>query len=288
MAVSRRFGLGVGAFAITAVLVACGDSEGGKDKDAGPARDGSTAGGGDGGGPLIDIAIAQLDDNTAGTFCETSADCKGSEVYCVDNACTGVCENNKNCGAGGTCVQPVAGQNGLCGKLCKQNSDCGEGLDCRSGFDFGDLISAVEDAGIMPIDAGIDLRNVPKTCGASLGVVELPDGVVGTPCTNATPCEPGECATNINFLEPFPNGYCTGKCLADSDCGSGGICYKDPITALGGLEGRCLLGCSSSASCRSGQVCRVSPIIDSKSYCLPPAANTVDAGGTDAGVTNDI
>jgi hypothetical protein len=290
MAVSRRFGLG--AFTITLLLAGCGDSGegGGREKDAGDRteRDATTGSGQDGGaGPLINIEIAKLDDNTAGALCAANSDCKGTGAYCLDQACSGVCETNKDCGKGGTCVQPFAGQNGLCSKLCTENADCDKGQDCRAGLDFDDFTAAVEtaaqEAGIGTIDAGIELRNVPKTCGASLGIVELPDGVVGKACSDDTPCAPGECAPSVNIVELFPAGYCTGKCLVDKDCGAGGVCYKDPITGLFGTDGRCLLGCSTSATCRSGQVCRTSAFIDTKMYCLPPVATA-----TDAGVTNDI
>jgi hypothetical protein len=286
MAVSRRFGLG--AFTITLLFAACGDGGEGdnKEKDAGASsgRDAATGSSQDGGlGPLIDIEIAKLDDNSAGALCAANSDCKGTGAYCLDQACSGVCETNKDCGKGGTCVQPFAGQNGLCSKLCTENADCDKGQDCRAGLDFNDFTAAVEEAGLSTIDAGVALNNVPKTCGASLGIVELADGVVGKACSDNAPCAPGECASNINLVEVFAAGYCTGKCLTDKDCGAGGVCYKDPITAFTGTDGRCLLGCSTSSTCRSGQVCRMSPFIDAKTYCLPPVATAADAG-----VTNDI
>jgi hypothetical protein len=283
MAVSRRFGLGL--FAITLFVAACGDGGGDdKEKDAAPpSTDGGTRGGtGQDGGLIPVIEIADLDDNTAGIPCTEDTACKGKAAYCLGGTCTGVCESNKNCGAGGSCVQPVAGENGLCSKVCKADTECGSGQDCRAGFDVGDFTSIfddlVADAGIV-FDAGIDLRNVPMTCGPTLGVVQLGEGVVGAPCTTDTPCAPGECGTNINFLEQFPNGYCTGKCLKDSDCGAGGVCYKDPLTALSNTEGRCLLGCTAGSTCKHGLACRVSPIIDEKSYCLPAVANASTADG---------
>jgi hypothetical protein len=231
------------------------------------------------------LPIAKLDDNSAGTPCKENTDCKGTEAYCgLNGACTGLCDTNDDCGKGGTCITPLGGLTGICGKVCKADSECGKGLDCRAGIDFDDLTAMAADAGFSAIDAGVDLHNVPMTCGVSLGVVQLGDGVVGTACTSDTTCAPGECAANINIFESFPGGYCTGKCLVDKDCGASGVCYKDPFTSALGAEGRCLLGCSTNASCRSGQVCRVSAIIDSKSYCLPPV---MGAGANDAGVTTD-
>lgn len=284
MAVSRRVGLEAGIFAIALVVAACGDSEGDKEKDSGggvgsPEASTGSNGGGDGGFQLPPIEIADLDDNVAGKPCTEDTECKGTGALCLDGTCSGVCESNKNCGAGGSCVQPFAGQNGLCSKVCKENSECAQGLDCRAGLDFDDVINTIEDAGISTIDAGVEVRNIPKTCGGSLGIVQIADGVVSTPCSDDTVCAPGMCIRNINLLEQFPNGYCTGKCLEDKDCGSGGVCYKDLLTAFTQTDGRCLAGCTTSTSCKNGLTCRTSSFIDERSYCLPgSAATTGDAG----------
>jgi hypothetical protein len=262
------------------VAAACGDSGGGDDDNdagGGATKDASTPTG-DGGFMLPQIEIADLDDNVAGQPCAENSECKGTGALCLDGTCTGVCESNKNCGAGGSCVQPLADQNGLCSKVCQQNSDCASGLDCRAGLSFDDVINAIEDAGVSTVDAGVDLRNVPKTCGASLGIVQLGDGVVSTPCSEDSACKPGMCERSINLLEPFPNGYCSGKCLENKDCGAGGVCYKDLFTAVTSTDGRCLAGCSSNADCKHNLVCRSSAFIDDKTYCLPGTAATGDAG----------
>jgi Cys-rich repeat protein len=271
MEVTRHFGLGGLAGAV--LLLACGDD--GKDKATTSGDAGQS--GGQPAAPIIEIA--QLADNTSGSACTTEADCKGTGAICLDGTCTGVCESNKNCGAGGSCVQVIAGQNGLCGKVCNEDTECGAGLACRAGLDFGDVFSLARDAGIEGIDAGVDLRNIPKTCGPSLGIVQLPDGVVSKPCTNDSACAPGQCETNLYIFEPLPNGYCSGKCLADSDCGSGAVCFKDIATQIAGLDGRCLLPCSGGSACPHSLVCRVSAWLDSRSFCLPPVANPAAADG---------
>jgi Cys-rich repeat protein len=280
MAVSRRFGLGAAIFTFALVVAACGDSEGDKDKDdGGPANSPeASTGNGQDAGFVLPVEIADLDDNVAGKPCTADSECKGTGALCLDGTCSGICESNKDCGAGGSCVQPFAGQNGLCSKVCKENTDCAQGLDCRAGLDFDDVIRTIEDAGISTIDAGIDLRSIPKTCGASLGIVQIGDGVVSTPCSDDKACAPGMCARDVNILEQFPNGYCTGKCLEDKDCGSGGVCYKDPLTAFTNTDGRCLAACSSTTSCKHNLVCRTSTFIDEKSYCLPGTTAAGDAG----------
>jgi hypothetical protein len=281
-------------------LGACGGDEkvvdGDNKADTGPV----TGGGKDSGpaagdaGPLL--PIANLDDGVAGSVCKANTDCKGSNAQCLGSACTGTCETDKNCGAGGDCVLAVAGQPGLCAKICTGTSDCMSGQDCRENIALGDAINdvltVVQDAGISlaGLDAGVEVRNLPKTCGESLGTVQLANGTVGKACSTNDMCAPGECITSLNIALALPAGYCTGKCLSDDQCGAGGVCYKDLGSAFFKLEGRCLLACSGSASgCRAGQECRSSQaLLDSKTYCLPPApdagAPAVDAG-TDAAVS---
>jgi hypothetical protein len=274
---------------------ACG-GDGGKtagDKpDTGPAP--STSDGGTDAGPLV--PLAHLDDGVAGSACKANADCKGTNVQCLGNVCSGACETNAHCGAGGSCVTAVAGQGGLCAKVCKAASDCMDGLDCRENVALADalddLFNAVQDAGISleGIDASVEVHNLPKTCGESLGTVQLGNGTVGKSCSTSDQCSPGECVTSLNLgAVPLTGGYCTGKCLSDDQCGTGGVCYKDPATAFLKLEGRCLLSCSGSASgCRTGQECRTAQaLLDSKTYCLPPAPDAGTAGtpGADAAVS---
>ena len=296
MAISRRFGLRAVAIAVTFVVGACADDKGktNEDRDAGPTMDAMTSEPTRLDAASMMIEIADLDDNVAGSTCSTDGDCKGTNATCFDSICTGFCESNKNCGGGGTCVQAVPGVTGVCGKVCSTSADCESGQDCRDGLELEDIFSqisdAVRDAG-LEVDGSIDVRNVPKTCGPSLGLVTLPDGVVGKACTGSAACAPGECVTDINIIERLPAGYCTGRCLQDSQCGTGGVCYKNPVLTAFDGAGRCLLGCTTSASCRSNQVCRTSFGIDgnSKSWCLapPPDAGTPQTAN-DAGVANDI
>lgn len=296
-----RWKLLVAAAAVTLAYGACGGGDekeaedGGKDSTSPEAGSRSDAGLG-GAGDAALFEFADLDDGVSGKACTADSDCGGKGGACSDGTCTGFCEANVNCGAGGTCVSPIRNRPGLCSKVCKSKSDCASSLDCREGLDLGDIVGdfagQLADAGVeLDSDSGIDdVANLPKTCGMSLGTVDLPNGIVGTPCTTDTQCGPGLCLSNINGLEPFSAGYCSGKCLTNDQCGTGGVCYKDPITEALKLEGRCLLGCSggSATGCRTGQVCRISDIIDDDSYCLPPvpvvdAGTTTDAGTGDGG-----
>jgi hypothetical protein len=304
MAVSLHWKLVTAAAAAAFALSACGGESGGdNEKDSGgEPRDSGTGGpSGSTDAGLFEVPIADLDDNVAGSVCTVDGDCKGTNGSCLLGSCTGTCENNGNCGAGGTCVKAIGGallgQYGACAKTCSQKSDCGEGQDCREGVEagdlFGELLGAAAEAGIpLDSDSGIDINvmNLPKTCGPAFMTVNLPDGVVGKPCTEAAQCTPGTCAPNVNLVVPFPNGYCSGGCVEDAQCGKGGVCYRDPASALLKTEGSCLLGCANASDCHSGLSCRSEPLLfENRTYCLPPVPDAgvpaADAGAaaSDAG-----
>lgn len=303
MAVSMHWKLTVAAAAAAALTVAaCGDdSKGGDDKDSGTQDGGSkpdatVMGGND---ASLSLPIADLDDGVSGKPCMADNECAGTNGYCLLGVCSGACQNDGNCGAGGTCTKPVSGGDGACVKICMGNADCVQGQDCREGIELGAIFEgiagAVADAGIA-LDAGnVQVSNLPKTCGPSLGTVDLPDGVVGKACTMHTQCTPGECLSDINIFEEFPSGYCSGKCISDGQCGKGAVCYKNPLAALTKTDGRCLLTCTTQAECPSSLTCRTSDaLLDPKKYCLstppvrPDAGTTQDAGSTtDAGATAD-
>lgn len=302
MAVSMRLKLMAAAAAAAALTFgACGGESNNSDddnkdggtsaaQDSGAKTDATTAGGAD---ASLEIPIADLDDGVAGKPCMADKDCAGKNASCLFGACTGACDSNANCGAGGSCVSAVRNQTGACVKVCTSNSECMQGQDCREGIAVSDILDdfagAVAEAGVSfeGIDAGVDVQvsNLPKSCGPSLGTVELPDGVVGKTCTGAAQCAPGGCLTVLNLgAERFPSGYCSGKCISDSQCGAGGACYKNPLAAAIKTEGDCLLGCKQSSDCRANQTCRTSEFLfDSKMYCFPNAVAAPDAGTPDGG-----
>jgi hypothetical protein len=304
MAVSMRWKLRMTAAVAALAFGACGgeskDKEEGEREGGAVARNDASSGGPGGGDAGFQIPIAELDDGVAGKPCMANGDCAGTDTSCLFGACSGTCESNANCGSGGTCVKAVRGQYGqygACGKVCTAKSECGAEQDCRENIEtcslFSDLVNAVQDAGVsLQGDGGldIDVTNLPKTCGPSLNTVDLPDGLVSTPCTSAAQCAPGECATELNLVLTLPNGYCTGNCLTDDTCGAGGVCYKDPAAALLKGAGRCLASCTGTSECKHGLVCRSSQLLfETRTYCLPavPDAGTpsTDAGGAgDAGV----
>jgi hypothetical protein len=56
---------------------------------------------------------------------------------------------------------------------------------------------------------------------------------------------------------PAPDGYCSGECMTNEDCGEGGTCSGAfaGLAGIGATRGRCVKGCAESADCRSGYRC---------------------------------
>lgn len=90
----------------------------------------------------------------------------------------------------------------------------------------------------------------------------LPDDTAGTACKTNEDCANGVCLTSIpgslgGTSMSAPGGYCSAACMADSDCGEGGVC-SGAFPAFGGsaaMPGRCMKGCNSAADCRDGYRC---------------------------------
>jgi hypothetical protein len=282
---SMRWRLKTAATLAALVLGACGgggnsgDNDENKDAGGGGAtRDGSTPASSMDAGTGLELPVAQLDDNVAGKPCTADTECKGTNATCPLGACTGVCETDDHCGAGGTCLKAgggsVLGQYGSCVKRCSEKSNCSEGQDCRENIDLGDLfgqaLDFARDAGISLDDAGLEVSNLPKICGPALKVVDLPDGVVGKPCSMNAQCAPGTCEDNVDLFEAFPNGYCSGACTENSHCGAKGVCHKNLLAGVFKTEGVCLLGCSGPSDCSNGLACRTSQLLGTGSFCLAP------------------
>src|SRR5688500_4228441 len=196
MAVSMQWKLLAAADAFSALAFgACGDD---KDENSDEKNDAGTMDAGGGGNALV--PIADLDDGVAGSACKTDADCKGTNATCAKDpndteavaTCTGACNTDANCGAGGTCVKGITVLNapGLCSKVCTSSSECGADLECRQGIDFGStagmLAGLLGDAGAGTTDGAT--QATPTTCQGKLESVSLANGIVGKACTDDTAC----------------------------------------------------------------------------------------------------
>jgi hypothetical protein len=135
---------------------------------------------------------------------------------------------------------------------CKATSDCAAGLAC---------------IGTVP--------GRPGRCGPRPTTDQLGDGVVGSACATNGDCGAGRCmaAERITSVT-FPGGYCTGRCVEDSECGARGLCAPGFLGAVGS----CYLRCDGDPDCgRDGYRCRAS---SGTGVCLPgPKPLPDDAAG---------
>jgi hypothetical protein len=191
--------------------------------------------------------------------------------------CTGPCRTNTDCGAGGSCVTPGGGLAGIIGGLLgggatsmptgQCQATCSKSSDCRDGYSCGAFMFPTPDAG-MAMAAGGGLGGLlgglgggagPMTCQPLPTADHLKDKVAGKACGADADCSGGTCATTMGgFMgmggTMYPGGYCSGRCLANDNCGSGGVC----LPPLGGAgTGTCFEGCTADADCtRDGYRCR--------------------------------
>ncbi|MFT3925736.1 MAG: hypothetical protein QM778_24555 [Myxococcales bacterium] len=246
--------------ALWALLTAAGCSE-----DTTPTRDGGSdhegdkfdgGGDGDGDGGVGADTTAKLGDNVAGKACGSAADCQGTNAKCVTSVggllgfgatatpggyCSGDCAQDSDCGAGGVCSGSQLGM-GSCRRACDKDADC-----TRSGYYCA---------------AGLNLQLVtlPDSCLPRPETDKLGDGIVGKACTSDRNCGDGRCADTIGGASgfgmsygdvPAPDGYCTGSCLQDSECGANGKC----VTFLPNEPGECYLECGAACDKREGYHC---------------------------------
>jgi hypothetical protein len=242
---------------ILSALAACGS-------DAGSNKQSLTAGQGGG------TATLSLPAHTAGKSCSQDAECQnGSCAKTLGSGnpllgaapadapggyCTSGCLTSAECGEGGACIG--AGQatgfpgaagsgsttRGLCYASCTTSADCRDKYRCISAFG-------------TPIVTAIGVNG---SCQPAPPTDKLGDSVVGTMCSGDSDCDGGSCMSSDVFSAAgYPGGYCSGRCLADSDCGSAGVCSG----AIGGGAGTCYRKCEADADCaRAGYRCRASAL----------------------------
>lgn len=297
MAVSKQWKLLALAATLGGLVLgaACGGDDGGDDKNDNTQNtnkaDAATANG----------MAAQLEANVAGKACKADSECAGTNALCLKDpqdadavgTCTGGCEEDKQCGAGGTCVKASSALPGACAKVCTAPSDCGsDQLDCMKGIDFSNLLTqfqgAIGDAGIDLGDAGVSGNATPKTCqpkGEPL--VTLGAGIVGKACEDDTACGGGTCNKTIPLVGTFPGGYCSASCMDDSTCGSTGGCGRGNLAVSFNAPGQCFLKCTSNSDCRTGYECGTSTqLLGAGKYCILPPRTRGDAGVADASVAD--
>jgi hypothetical protein len=179
-------------------------------------------------------AMCSADDDCAGGRCMTMGAGLGAAAY-PGGYCTGSCLQNSDCGDG-ICGGAALGGTGVCYRGCESDRDCGrDGYRCRTS------------------------TGGSKTCVP--GAPPLADGIVGKACTADPDCGGAamSCATMLGAgRTAATGGYCTGRCVDSTDCGTGAICVGG-LGAIGGnaANGTCYKLCAAATDCREGYTCAV-------------------------------
>lgn len=258
----------------------CGDDAGdGASSDAGPeAPRGGRGGRGGSAGSAGAASIVPLPDHAAGKSCQADKDCGtgtcltalqgafgGGAMEAPGGYCSAACMTNADCGEGGACSGAFAGFGGVGATLGRCLKSCGSDAECREGY------RCVNALGMQVTDP-----STPDPTGGLLGASgceplpatdKLADGIVGKKCTDAADCGGGRCETVVGMMA-YPDGYCTGACLKDSDCGATASCTL-PLSGAG----TCYLTCGSDSDCREGYRCRSNGGV---MQCVPGAAPLAD------------
>jgi hypothetical protein len=80
------------------------------------------------------------------------------------------------------------------------------------------------------------------------------------------------------IVQQFVVGGGTDTCASNADCGPCAVCVA------GGCKGLGLIVCDAGNPCPPGQVCQISSVAPCQNQCV---ADTIDAGGMDAGEPED-
>jgi hypothetical protein len=109
----------------------------------------------------------------------------------------------------------------------------------------GGLVDQVDTVNTYTTDAAVQ----PSSTG---------EQAIGSACSEDSDCQGTDTSSRLSCLEihsgiPFPFGYCTETCQADSDCPGSSFCGVSPYD-LGQLA-RCMTTCTSATQCRTDYTC---------------------------------
>jgi hypothetical protein len=226
----------------------------------GGARDaGRTPADSDGGGVPPAPAIGQpcaADADCSGGTCATRFTIARMSLPAPDGYCTAECTAHPDCPGGSACVGARFGFPGRCTIGCTSTDDCRGGYRCIP-----------LPGGGTALDGGTAQSTVIATCQPAPETDRLEDGVVGSACAADVDCGDGRCLLSERVTGAvYPDGYCTGSCVDDADCGALGLCTPGFLGAIG----VCALRCADDEECgRDGYRCRV---IDGVGRCAPGPA----------------
>jgi hypothetical protein len=240
---------------------------------------------------LMSGAMATAPDGYCTTSCATSADC-GDGGSCIGATMAPVfpmlpgratgrgaagSSGSTAAGSGGTSAGGTGGMGGNAGARAGAGGNrstgtpgicyasCTADTDCRTGYRCNNALGTP----FMPVG----MMSTAGTCQVAPATDQLGNGVVGSMCGADTDCEGGRCST-MSGATRFPGGYCSGRCLSDSNCGSTGWCSP----GTGGGTGTCYRQCESDTDCgREGYRCRANTGTQgAPKRCIPGAAPLPD------------
>jgi hypothetical protein len=277
------------------IPIACG----GGDDDTSDAASPSTA----------KPAPTVLTDNAAGKACASDKECGSGRCFkefsstnllgmmtsqtAPGGYCSFACKLNVDCG-GGICVGAQGGgglfanTNGASGASGQCMGRCDVSSQCRDGYRCVDLFGQPQNG---EATSDTPSPNGSGSCQIAPATDKLSGEVVGSACTEDAACSGGRCLTTAaGGMTTYPGGYCTGRCLTDTDCGAGATCAP----GLGGGTGTCYRGCATDVDCaREGYRCRAragAPGGTAVRQCVPGSEPLADGivgnactGDTDCG-----
>lgn len=190
--------------------------------------------------------------NTAGEACAKDTDCGNGVCRTVlvstflslegvvdlpapGGYCSFGCGVSADCGVGAICVGATANTvaaasaAGQCLRRCDSSLQCREGYRCLDGHGISvetDHVEAASDA--------------YGACQVAPVVDTVMPGFVGNACASETECGGGVCLTEDFGL---PGGYCSGRCVDNSDCPQDAACDTDEIGFV------CLRVCQADVDC---------------------------------------
>ncbi|MFT3922854.1 MAG: hypothetical protein QM778_09995 [Myxococcales bacterium] len=184
---------------------------------------------------------------TVGSPCQAKSDECGPDRVCAEELtggaaysilsdplpapegyCSATCSSNADCGERGVCFgRGLLGSGGECRRACKSAADCGQGLECATAAELASPL-------------------LPDTCQPLPTPDTLGPNQTGARCGEDADCGDGYCKQASDKR----GGYCSGLCIADANCGQGGVC----IRGIYGARGSCEEACQTDADCQNDQM----------------------------------
>lgn len=194
------------------------------------------------------MPVTMLPAGVVGQKCDEAADCGGAGAQCAERLsggalgqliggsgptggyCTAGCTSDEQCGEGGLCFGYFEQFGpGECRKPCSKDADCG-----RKDNECATLVNPP-----LMVGGGMTI-DVPASCQPKTVAVSYTNEV-GKACNADADCNGGTCSQG----QFFPDGYCSGGCYKDADCGAGGVCRMN----LYGTGGDCFESCKVDSDC---------------------------------------